>query len=245
LRDAGLYLVYMGLESGSDDGLDVLHKEITVAENLRAVETLKSLGLMWEFGFMLFDPSSTFESIETNVEFLRRIVEDGSVAAVFCKMLPYDGTPIKETLMAQGRFNGDVCNPDYDFLDPRIARCYEAIGRTVGEWVRGSDCVAAMINHAWHEVFVMERLFEPSADLVAYKTALSTLTKFSNNILFSVVEEMCAGFRQDGGESREYSDLGQIREQILSTLVQQRNQFVYENQSWLLKGISKQTLVTA
>ena len=143
LRDAGLYLVYMGLESGSDDGLDVLHKEITVAENLRAVETLKSLGLMWEFGFMLFDPSSTFESIETNVGFLRRIVDDGSVAAVFCKMLPYDGTPIKETLMAQGRFNGDVCNPDYDFLDPRIARCYEAIGRTVGEWVRGSDCVAA------------------------------------------------------------------------------------------------------
>lgn len=26
LRDAGLYLVYMGLESGSDDGLDVLHR---------------------------------------------------------------------------------------------------------------------------------------------------------------------------------------------------------------------------
>ncbi|HRC25030.1 MAG TPA: radical SAM protein [Nitrospira sp.] len=245
LRDAGLYLVYMGLESGSDDGLDVLHKEITVAENLRAVETLKSLGLMWEFGFMLFDPSSTFESIETNVGFLRRIVDDGSVAAVFCKMLPYDGTPIKETLMAQGRFNGDVCNPDYDFLDPRIARCYEAIGRTVGEWVRGSDCVAAMINHAWHEVFVMERLFEPGADLVAYKTALSAVTKFSNNILFSVVEEICDGFREGGGECQQYSGLGQIREQILATLVQQRNRYVYENQSWLLKGISKQTLVTA
>ncbi len=245
LRDAGLYLVYMGLESGSEEGLDVLHKEITVEQNLRAVETLKALRLMWEFGFMLFDPSSTFDSINENVGFLRRIVEDGSVAAVFCKMLPYDGTPIKETLVAQGRFNGDVCNPDYDFLDPRIAPCYEAIGRTVGEWVRGSDSVAAMINHAWHEVFVMERLFEPTIDLTAYKTSLSTLTQFSNNILFSIVENIAAGFQEDTGDCGDYPQLDTIREQILSTLVRQRNQFVYDNQSWLLKGVPRHVPVGA
>ena len=65
MRDAGLYLVYMGLESGSDDGLDVLHKQITVEENLRAVEILKGLGLGFEYGFMLFDPSTTFESVRS------------------------------------------------------------------------------------------------------------------------------------------------------------------------------------
>jgi radical SAM superfamily enzyme YgiQ (UPF0313 family) len=245
LREAGLYLVYMGLESGTEDGLDILNKEITVEQNLRAVHTLKALGLMWEFGFMLFDPSSTFESIKENIGFLRQIVDDGSVAAVFCKMLPYDGTPIKETLMAQGRFNGDVCNPDYDFLDPRIALCYEAIGRTVGDWVRGSDCVAALINHAWHEVFVMERLFSPNADFMAYKASLSTLTRFSNNMLFSVVEEIAADCQQDAHECRNYPQLDQIRDQIVSTLVRQRNQFVYDNQSWLLKGLPRQVLVGA
>ena len=35
-------------------------------------------------------------------------------------MLPYDGTPIKDELVRTGRIRGDVCNPDYDFLDPRI-----------------------------------------------------------------------------------------------------------------------------
>jgi hypothetical protein len=49
---------------------------------------------MWEFGFMLFDPSSTFDSVRENVTFLRQVMNDGSVAATFCKMLPYDGTPI-------------------------------------------------------------------------------------------------------------------------------------------------------
>jgi hypothetical protein len=64
-----------------------------ILKHVPSVHTLKALGLMWEFGFMLFDPSSTFESIKENIGFLRQIVDDGSVAAVFCKMLPYDGTP--------------------------------------------------------------------------------------------------------------------------------------------------------
>ena len=38
MREAGLYLVYMGLESGSEQGLETLHKQITVAQNIEAVE---------------------------------------------------------------------------------------------------------------------------------------------------------------------------------------------------------------
>ena len=38
MRDAGLYLVYMGLESGNEQGLETLHKQITVQQNLKAVE---------------------------------------------------------------------------------------------------------------------------------------------------------------------------------------------------------------
>ena len=88
-------------------GLRTLHKEITVEENLAAVRVLKSLGIRFEFGFMLLDPSSTFASVRANVGFLRDIVGDGSASAQFCKMLPYDGTPIKDDAgrirPAQGR----------------------------------------------------------------------------------------------------------------------------------------------
>ncbi len=86
MRDAGLYLVYMGLESGSDEGLRTLHKQTTVEQNIRAVETLKELDILFDFGFMMLDPSSTFESIADNVEFLRRIVGDGYA----CGVLPDD-----------------------------------------------------------------------------------------------------------------------------------------------------------
>jgi anaerobic magnesium-protoporphyrin IX monomethyl ester cyclase len=88
LRDAGLYLVYMGLESGNEEGLKTLHKQITVEQNLRAVDILKKIGLAFEYGFMLFDPSSTFDSVRANLRFLRGIIGDGSTAAIFCRMLP-------------------------------------------------------------------------------------------------------------------------------------------------------------
>src|SRR3954468_4838818 len=54
LRDAGLYLVYMGLESGTDVGLEVLNKQITKETNAEAIAILKGLGVLYEYGFMLF-----------------------------------------------------------------------------------------------------------------------------------------------------------------------------------------------
>src|SRR5260370_308784 len=131
MRDAGLYLVYMGLESGSEDGLSTLHKQITVEQNLKAVEILKSLGIMFEYGFMLFDPSTTFESVRDNLQFLRTIVGDGSSPASFCRMVPYDGTPIKDELAKTERLKGDICHPDYDFLDPRIDNFFQALNNIV------------------------------------------------------------------------------------------------------------------
>ena len=58
MQDAGLYFVYMGLESGTEEGLGTLNKEITVEQNLRAVASSRRSASGIEFGFMLFDPST-------------------------------------------------------------------------------------------------------------------------------------------------------------------------------------------
>ena len=93
--------------------LKVLNKEMTVEQNLLAVKMLKQLGILVSYGFMLFDPSSTFESVRRNVGFLRQIVGDGRAAAVFSRMLPYGGTPIRTLLQKEGRLRGDLTHPDY------------------------------------------------------------------------------------------------------------------------------------
>lgn len=116
----GLRAVYLGVESGNSMGLHIFNKHTTVEKNLNTIELLKCNNLVFNIGFMLFDPSSTYETLQENIRFLRRVASDGSFPVNFCKMLPYAGTPIENELRKAGRLKGSLAQPDYDFLDPRV-----------------------------------------------------------------------------------------------------------------------------
>ena len=239
MRDAGLYLVYMGLESGSEDGLETLHKQITVEQNLRAVRLLQSIGLMWEYGFMLLDPSSTFESVRQNLAFLRTILADGCLPVTFCRMLPYDGTPIKDALVRSGRLRGDVCNPDYDFLDPRLSEFYAGLTQVVSltGWIHGLGAVTVQLGCAWHEVAVMERLFPVLAGMRRYKQRLRQITTASNELLLGVVEDLTFVY-SDGRENPwDPAEVERRRLRVIDELLEARDRFVFRNQDRLLDAL--------
>ena len=246
MRDAGLYLVYMGLESGSEQGLETLHKQITVDQNLRAVEILKSIGLMFEYGFMLLDPSSTFESIRENINFLRTILADGCLPVTFCRMLPYDGTPIKDELVRTGRIRGDVCNPDYDFLDPRIGEFYETLTDLVSlsGWIHGLKAVTSQLGWAWHEVATVERLFPVLPGMEEYKETLRDITKRSNDLLLRVVEDLSYQFSDNIPAQWTPADVEAARERFLEELLRERNAFIYANEEILIDTLQQDGTLT-
>src|SRR5687768_2215565 len=239
MRDAGLYLVYMGLESGSEQGLETLHKQITVEQNLRAVDILKSIGLMWEYGFMLLDPSSTFESIRENINFLRTILADGCLPVTFCRMLPYDGTPIKDELVRTGRIRGDICNPDYDFLDPRLEEFYEGLTSVVNVrgWIHGLEAVTIQLSCAWHEVATMERLFPELPGMMEYKNRLREITRSSNELLLQVVEDLSYLYSDNVPNKWSREEVEARREQVLVRLLAERDAFVFGNQDVLMSAL--------
>ncbi|HTQ57901.1 MAG TPA: radical SAM protein [Bryobacteraceae bacterium] len=247
MRDAGLYLVYMGLESGNEEGLKVLHKQITVAQNLRAVEILKQIELIFEFGFMLFDPSSTLESVRSNLNFLRAIIGDGCAAAVFCRMLPYDGTPIKDELEASGRLRGDICHPDYDFLDPRVTVLYNSLSQIVDVWgwIHGYRALSPQLNWAWNEIAVMDRLFPSLPDLAQYKHRLRSVTRASNDVLFDVVEDLLDAVAAGRGTTWTTGKLDAARQQFLQQLLAERNAFVTRHQRVLLEALRPEPVADA
>lgn len=241
MRDAGLYLVYMGLESGSEQGLETLHKQITVQQNYKAVNLLKDIGLMFEYGFMLLDPSSTFESIRENITFLRNILDDGCLPVTFCRMLPYHGTPIYDELVRTDRLRGDVCNPDYDFLDPRIEAFYESLTGLVSltGWIHGLKAVTSQLNWAWHEVATMERLFPALPGMSEYKEKLRSITKASNDFLLTVVEDLSYSF-SDGTENKWTPEIVEkYREEFLDELLKTRDGFVYRNEQLILSTLKQ------
>ncbi len=245
MRDAGLYLVYMGLESGSDEGLETLHKQITAEQNARAVEILKQAGLGFEYGFMLFDPSTTFESVRTNIAFLRKIVGDGSAAATFCRMIPYDGTPIKDQLARSGRLRGDINNPDYEFFDARLSDYYSALSNIVNVtgWIHGHRALSPQLNWAWHETAVIERLFPPLDGLTAYKEKLASITRESNELLFRVVEDLSYVYSDGASNNWSAAALETQCASFVEELVRERDTFIGRHQSVLLRALEEDAQV--
>jgi radical SAM superfamily enzyme YgiQ (UPF0313 family) len=238
LRDAGLFMTYMGIESGVESGLEVLHKQMSVQQNLDGVRILKELGIMFSYGFMLFDPSSTFETVRRNIGFLREIVGDGSSAALFCRMLPYGGTPIRDQLALEGRLKGDVTHPDYDFLDLRLNDYHRLLDRAVARWVH-NDGVSHQLNWAWDELGTVARLVPGLEGVEDYDKALRGLTAWSNEQLFRLVETSSQDF--EDGDPRGPDELQARRDTavIQSKLLDLRNAFVRLNADVLLEAISE------
>jgi radical SAM superfamily enzyme YgiQ (UPF0313 family) len=248
LRDAGLFMVYMGIESGVDEGLAVLNKGITAQQSLDAVATLRDLGIMYSYGFMLLDPSSSFRSVRQNIGFLRTLVGDGSAAGLFCRMLPYAGTPIQEQLQREGRLHGDLIHPDYDFLEPGLGTYHARMDQVAGLWVH-NDGVSHQLNWAWDELGVATRLVPGLKQHRQYARALAELTCASNAALFDMVESSSLAFQAGDREALDASlDWWAADELVRTTksqLLELRNQFVYQNVEPIMSAVESGTRHTA
>lgn len=185
LMAGGLTHVYMGVESGDDEGLANMNKMITPQTHLRAGQILKSLGLSFDFGFMLMDPYSTFASIRNNIEFLEQFVGDGWSVAPFCRMLPYAGTPVRRDLESQGRLLGTSFEPDYRFLDPKLDLFYDWMLATFHRRNFTSEGLCNQLRYALFEARLRLPGRNPASD--ADRETLQFITAICNRVACSTL----------------------------------------------------------
>ena len=124
LIEAGLRYLYLGIEAGDKADLKHLNKNLTRKNHLDARDTIKKFDLSFDYGFMLLNPWSTFDSVINNLEFLSELTEGGEAAVCFCRTLPYAGTDIEDRLRNEGRLTEDF-NADYKFLNPGLDTFYD------------------------------------------------------------------------------------------------------------------------
>jgi hypothetical protein len=226
------------IESGTEKGLKTLNKQVTIQDNLRAVALLKELDLMFSYGFMLFDPQSTFDNVRANIRFLRKIIGDGSAAVVFCKMLPYSGTPIENELSASGRLRGSIVQPDYDFLNPALDEFYDKLNSALTNWVTGPDSVSHNFNIAWHEVAVIKRLFPKLMGLDKYVEFLRTSTQRINEHIILAIDKTAMVYESEGVFPLSSVEMNKKACKLVETLLEQRNLFMYNNQDRMLSELA-------
>ncbi|MFW9880224.1 MAG: B12-binding domain-containing radical SAM protein [Candidatus Thorarchaeota archaeon] len=197
LLNVGLQFVFLGIESGNQNGLETLNKQLSVQSNIKAVEILKKLKITYEFGFMLFDPYSTFESIKENILFLGKICGDGSSPITFCKMVPYAETDIEKKIKNEGRLIGSIITPDYNFLDSELDDLFTYLYKIFYQWIHSKDGILSRIR--WHriELVVLKRFYPHVKNLPEYESFFKKITALLNHLFFFIAENALTIFEKD------------------------------------------------
>jgi radical SAM superfamily enzyme YgiQ (UPF0313 family) len=181
MQDVGLMCVYLGIESGNDQGLRTFNKHFTVADVYKALDVLREIDMPFEFGFMIFDPESAFESVLENIAFLENITAGGQALANFSKMVPYAGTTIAESLDKEGRLQGTIDSPDYGFPDPRLDLLQFFVSRTFNFRNFNQEGLVERLRLAKFDGMVLKKFFSGRYDALSYEGAVRELIRLSND----------------------------------------------------------------
>jgi radical SAM superfamily enzyme YgiQ (UPF0313 family) len=130
LKKAGLYMVFLGVESGAQTVLDRYCKETTVDQNVNAMKILSLRNVKCYPGYILFDPITTdAELLQTTQLFLEfsdnlysyQLSNDSSLL-YFPK-----GCAFLTKMIQQGIYINeyDVDSNNYPFIDEKIARIHK------------------------------------------------------------------------------------------------------------------------
>lgn len=202
LKQCGLAYLCMGIESGNKQGLRTFNKGFDVGDVFRAVEILQRIGLFFEYGFMMFDPGSTFQSIRTNVEFLERLCQNGQVPVRFTKMVPLMGTPIARSLRETGRLKGTVAVPTYSFIDNRLDLLELCWARAFGPIAFNPKGLVDRLRRAKTDAVVVGKFRPKSCDVTAFAASVKKLIVAFNESAFETMRKSLEFMA-----SRSYEDI--------------------------------------
>jgi len=123
LREMGLLRVFLGIESGTAEGLASIGRRQTVAEAHRALELCESLEISTQYTVIIFHPEATPRTMLADLEFVRQHVGH---PLSFCRAEAYAGTPLERRMIEAGRARGGYLGRTYEYTDPTTALIWSA-----------------------------------------------------------------------------------------------------------------------
>jgi radical SAM superfamily enzyme YgiQ (UPF0313 family) len=100
MKDAGCNAVWFGVESGSQDVLDDMHKGISPAQTMKVLTWVRELGLIPVPNVVLGFPGETKETVWNTVKFAEKVSPD--YICCYDVATPFPGTPLYELVKEKG-----------------------------------------------------------------------------------------------------------------------------------------------
>ena len=231
MKEHGLYLVFLGIDDGTDDGLTTLNKNMTASQSLNGANILKKLDIGFDYGFMLFQPSSTFISVYKNLDFLKQLCADGRAPVKFLKLIPFFGTKVERNLATEGRLKGKPGFLNYDFLDNSLDRYYEVVYEYLMEWINHSEGMVNISEWARNYLSVFSHFYRMNPRVEAIANNVRKSVADSNLFLLDTMKNLAIIFESGKLDSTKHTDLDVYKENI------KKNHDYYKNQ--IIKSIEE------
>jgi radical SAM superfamily enzyme YgiQ (UPF0313 family) len=189
----GLLRVFLGIESGSAQGLDSIGRhgsgrgrDADLADGEAALRLCQELKLSTQYTLMCFHPNATVETVREDLAFFRRHLQH---ALNFCRVETYAGTPIEARLRAEGRGRGNYLARTYTISDPAIERAAQVATRlfqrrcwandSLMELTIGLDYLASVLTH-----------YHSGPGLVEARNQVQAFTLRVNRDLVTLLDEL-------------------------------------------------------
>lgn len=131
LKKAGLSKIFLGIESGSQSQLDRFRKDVTVEENLKALEVLGKLDLIVFMGFITLDQETTLQEVSDNMAFIRKADKIMPKKRLYydlaAKLVPLAGTEAERKMKESGKYIGHSLRFTYKMDNPRLNGIYKSL----------------------------------------------------------------------------------------------------------------------
>ncbi|MGD9131772.1 MAG: radical SAM protein [Candidatus Bathyarchaeota archaeon] len=111
MKDAGCVSVWFGVESGSQEVLNVMHKGISTSQTIKAIGWVRELGLTPVPNVLLGFPGETKETAWQTIKFAEKVSPDN--IAFYNIATPLPGTPMYDMVKEKGWLKID----DFDKYD--------------------------------------------------------------------------------------------------------------------------------
>ena len=111
LRHSGCKRIKIGVESGSDDILRKIKKNITTEQVMKSAALIRKYGFWLHAYFMVGMPYETEEDLRKTIDFIKQLDPD---SLNLCTFTPYPGTELYDHVIEQGLMRPDC---DYSFYD--------------------------------------------------------------------------------------------------------------------------------
>jgi len=157
LVSMGLLRIFLGIESGSQCGLDSIGRKQTTTDTERAVSLCEKHGVSSQYTMIIFNPDATIESMLQDLAFVEK---HPAHPLNYCRAEIYAGTPLEKRMMAEGNVLGTYMGRTYNYHDPRVARVWDMGKDLFAGRCWGKDEILGQCIRLDHQATVLRHFYE-------------------------------------------------------------------------------------